>query len=83
MDFGPLFKKPGRLLLTRVPSGMTAMVLADVACRAAPRRHLHIVRDDQRLASLAEALNYFAPDVALLRFPAWDCLPYDRVPPVA
>ncbi|HKG74152.1 MAG TPA: transcription-repair coupling factor [Aestuariivirgaceae bacterium] len=83
MDFGPLFKKPRRLLLTRVPSGMTAMVLADLTRRAAPRRHLHIVRDDQRLASLAEALTFFAPDVALLRFPAWDCLPYDRVPPVA
>ncbi|MGH6874684.1 MAG: CarD family transcriptional regulator, partial [Aestuariivirgaceae bacterium] len=83
MDFGPLFKKSGRALLTRVPPGMNAMVLADLTRRAAPRRHLHIVRDDQRLASLAEALAFFAPDVKLLRFPAWDCLPYDRVPPVA
>jgi transcription-repair coupling factor (superfamily II helicase) len=83
MDFGPLFKKSGRLLLTRLPPGMSAMVLANLTRRASPRRHLHIVRDDQRLASLAEALTFFAPDVKLLRFPAWDCLPYDRVPPVA
>ena len=44
---------------------------------------LHIARDDQRMARLAEALTLFAPDHEVLRFPAWDCLPYDRVSPNA
>ena len=30
---------------------------------------------------MADALGFFAPDVEVLRFPAWDCLPYDRVSP--
>ncbi len=42
---------------------------------------LHIARDDARMARLAEALAFFAPDAEVLRFPAWDCLPYDRVSP--
>src|SRR5262249_61447598 len=29
------------------------------------------------------ALEFFAPDIAVLEFPAWDCQPYDRVSPHA
>ena len=42
---------------------------------------LHVTRDDARMARLADALAFFAPDIEVLRFPAWDCLPYDRVSP--
>ena len=42
---------------------------------------LHATRDDQRMARLHEALAFFAPEAEVLRFPAWDCLPYDRVSP--
>ena len=42
---------------------------------------LHVARDDARMARLAENLAFFAPDADVLRFPAWDCLPYDRVSP--
>ena len=42
---------------------------------------LHVARDDTRMARLAEALALFAPGAEVLRFPAWDCLPYDRVSP--
>ncbi len=33
------------------------------------------------MARLAEALAFVAPEAEILRFPAWDCLPYDRVSP--
>ena len=42
---------------------------------------LHIARDDTRLAVLAEAIAFFGPEVEVIAFPAWDCLPYDRVSP--
>ena len=42
---------------------------------------LHVARDDARMARLSEALRFFAPQAEVLRFPAWDCLPYDRVSP--
>ena len=65
-----------------VPEGFDALLLAR---RRAEHRGpvLHVARDDQRMAALAEALAFFAPDVEVLRFPAWDCLPYDRVSPNA
>ncbi len=44
---------------------------------------LHVARDDARLAHLAEALGFFAPAIEIVRIPAWDCLPYDRVSPNA
>ncbi|MBC7637512.1 MAG: transcription-repair coupling factor, partial [Acetobacteraceae bacterium] len=44
---------------------------------------LHVARDDARMARIAEALAFFAPGVEILQFPAWDCLPYDRVSPAA
>jgi transcription-repair coupling factor (superfamily II helicase) len=42
---------------------------------------LHIARDDTRLAGLQEAIGFFGPEIEVISFPAWDCLPYDRVSP--
>jgi transcription-repair coupling factor (superfamily II helicase) len=33
------------------------------------------------MSQTAETLAFFAPDCRVLTFPAWDCLPYDRVSP--
>ncbi len=42
---------------------------------------LHVARDDARMARMADMLAFFLPSLEVLRFPAWDCLPYDRVSP--
>ncbi len=42
---------------------------------------MHIARDDQRASVLIAAFSFFAPDIEVIDFPAWDCLPYDRVSP--
>ena len=62
------------------PEGYDALLLAQ---RRQEHRGsiLHACRDDSRMARLAEAVAFFAPEVEILRFPAWDCLPYDRVSP--
>ena len=74
-----------RLTLAGVPEGYDALVLADLARTAAGRGAavLHVAREDARLAALAEQVAFFAPDIEVLSFPAWDCLPYDRVSPHA
>ena len=71
--------KPGRLSLGGTPPGADAIVLGRVV--AGGRTLLHIARDDARMATLADALAFFHPGVRVLTFPAWDCLPYDRVSP--
>src|SRR5690606_24665271 len=40
-----------------------------------------ICRDGPRMSQLARALEFFAPDIDVMQFPAWDCQPYDRVSP--
>ena len=42
---------------------------------------IHVARDDRRLEAIRSALAFFAPDAIVMSFPAWDCLPYDRVSP--
>ncbi len=62
------------------PEGFDALVIAK-AVRARNGVHLHIARDDSRASQLAETLAFFDPQLPVLQFPAWDCLPYDRVSP--
>ncbi len=73
----------GRTLLAGVPEGLDARVIADLAQSGPAATVLHVARDDTRLARLADALAFFAPELEILRFPAWDCLPYDRVSPIS
>jgi len=62
------------------PEGFDALLLARRRAETdAPV--VHVCRDGARMARLADALGFFAPDVEVLVFPAWDCLPYDRVSP--
>ncbi len=66
-------------LLSGAPEGFDAKLLADELAKGRPV--LHIARDDRRLEAMRSALGFFAPDAVVLSFPAWDCLPYDRVSP--
>ena len=73
----------GRTVLAGVPDGYDAIVLGETARLLGGRILVHVALDDQRMASLAEALAFFAADIEIASFPAWDCLPYDRVSPAA
>ena len=55
------------------------MLLGSAVSTAPTTALLHVTRDDARMAQLAEAIAFFYPDIECLQFPAWDCLPYDRV----
>jgi len=70
-----------RVTLAGTPGGMDARVAAELA--SCGRDVLWIARDDVTAAAMVEALAFFAPTVEVLDFPAWDCLPYDRVSPQA
>lgn len=69
------------LTLSAVPDGYVGEVVADLTALLDAKPLVLVARDGQRLAEIERALRFFAPDVALLDFPAWDCLPYDRVSP--
>ncbi len=70
---------PGRTLLSGAPEGFDACVLASMAQNGPGV--LFIARDDRRMATVIDSLRFFAPATEIISFPAWDCLPYDRVSP--
>src|SRR5438105_11694430 len=85
------------LTLANVAEGAEGLVISDLARAIAarlsrpatslpaislPAISLAVVcRDGARMQQLARALEFFAPDLPVLQFPAWDCQPYDRVSP--
>ncbi|MDH5722535.1 MAG: DEAD/DEAH box helicase, partial [Alphaproteobacteria bacterium] len=74
-----------RRVIYGAPEGHDARILAKMALEVMSddRVHVHIALDDARISVLKELLAFFAPQVRVLTFPAWDCLPYDRVSPHA
>src|ERR1700744_1391322 len=79
---------PGRAVtLANVAEGAEALVTADLARAVAarpkpPAVSLAVVcRDGARMQQLARALDFFAPDLTVMQFPAWDCPPYHRASP--
>src|SRR5215475_1890451 len=80
--------KPGQpLTIARVADGAEGLVLADLARAIAARPNapainlVVVCRDGSRMAQLSRALAFFAPDIGVLEFPAWDCQPYVRASP--
>ena len=64
------------------PEGFDARLIAQLVSRA-NGPVVHVLRDDARMANMALALEFFAPEIPVLKFPAWDCLPFDRISPNA
>ena len=73
------------LTLAGVPSGFLPWLAADLARaahgRTKSRRAVVIAADEAAMRALADTVPAFAPEVEVLTFPAWDCLPYDRASP--
>jgi transcription-repair coupling factor (superfamily II helicase) len=70
------------ITLSGAPEGYDAvLILKELDNSNAPV--MHIARDDKRMAEMRAAIAFFAPDMPVITFPGWDCLPYDRVSPNA
>ncbi|MBV8889646.1 MAG: transcription-repair coupling factor [Alphaproteobacteria bacterium] len=78
-----LDRRPRPVTLFGAPEGHDAAVLGALLAEGEHELWLHVCRDDNRMARFAAALAFFHPGLATLSFPAWDCLPYDRVSPNA
>ncbi|APE43333.1 transcription-repair coupling factor [Sulfitobacter alexandrii] len=70
-----------KITLSGVPEGFDARAVLNEVAKGAPV--LHVARDDKRMAAMQAALAFHAPDMPVITFPGWDCLPYDRVSPHA
>jgi transcription-repair coupling factor (superfamily II helicase) len=73
--------RPRAVTLFGAPEGYDAAAIGTLLEAGPARLWLHVCRDDSRMARFLAALAFFHPTLAALAFPAWDCLPYDRVSP--
>ena len=62
-----------------VPDGVS--MLAMRGWLAEGRRLVYVARDDARMMAIRDAVAQLSPSVPVHVFPAWDCLPYDRLSP--
>jgi transcription-repair coupling factor (superfamily II helicase) len=73
------------MTLAGTPAGFLPWLAADLARAASSKsksaRAVFIAPDEGAMRALADAAGYFAPELEVLAFPAWDCLPYDRSSP--
>jgi transcription-repair coupling factor (superfamily II helicase) len=76
-----LAERPRAVSLFGAPEGYDAAAIGDIVAEGHTLPWLHVCRDDGRMARFAAALAFFHPELDALTFPAWDCLPYDRVSP--
>ena len=72
--------KTKHITLSGVPEGFDAIMLQKEAAEGGV---IHVARDANRMQAMQAALAFFAPELPVFLFPAWDCLPFDRVSPNA
>ncbi len=79
-DINRIIAAKAPLTLAAVARGAQPLVLADLA-RAAKTRAVFIAPDEAAMRAVSETAAFFAPELEVIEFPAWDCLPYDRASP--
>lgn len=79
-DLDRILSAKSPLTLSSVARGAQPLVLADLA-RAARGRTVFIAPDEAAMRAIVDSAAYFAPDLDVIDFPAWDCLPFDRASP--
>ncbi|NCC02588.1 MAG: transcription-repair coupling factor [Proteobacteria bacterium] len=67
--------------ISGVPAGHDARLILDLAVRAGRQPIVYVATDEVKAALLIETIGFFSPDLEVIPFPAWDCLPYDRISP--
>ncbi len=72
---------PPETLVVRAREGADAAFLLRLLAERRPPLLVHVARDAERLDRMARLLRFLDCPVPILRYPAWDCLPYDRVSP--
>ena len=84
-DLNRILSATGPLTLSSVARGAQPLVLADLAravgAQASKGRAVFVAADESAMRAISETAAFFAPELEVIEFPAWDCLPFDRASP--
>jgi transcription-repair coupling factor (superfamily II helicase) len=82
-DLNRILSAKSPLTLSSVVRGAQPLVMADLARAASTKggRAIFVATAEAEMRAVADAAAFFAPELDVIEFPAWDCLPYDRASP--
>ena len=79
----PTLSPEGPPAFAAEPLGLLAVRLVAAAREAGARGLLHVAGSERRAEALGRLAARLDPDLLVVPFPPWDCLPYERVSPSA
>ncbi len=79
-DIARIISAKSPLTLSSVARGAQPLIMADLA-RAAKGRAVFIAADETAMRAVGDSASFFAPELEVIEFPSWDCLPFDRASP--
>lgn len=81
LNLDHLIKNSSHVTLGGVPEGAEAFLLTEMLKQELTTPFLYVCRHETSIHGLEETLKFLCPDIDILIFPSWDCLPYDRMSP--
>ena len=67
--------------IIKINDDAIGFILSELITSSSKKYFLHITINEKRINELKDQINLFNPNINILTFPAWDCLPYDIISP--
>jgi transcription-repair coupling factor (superfamily II helicase) len=68
-------------VLTRIPKDSQGFLASEISKNFPNSDRVFIAQNDAEMDLIQKQLRFFSPEIEVLNFFAWDCLPYDRASP--
>jgi transcription-repair coupling factor (superfamily II helicase) len=68
-------------ILTKTPEDAHGFLAAEISRNFSDSDFVFIASNDAEMETIHQQINFFASNLEVLNFYAWDCLPYDRASP--
>lgn len=81
LNLDHLIKNSSHVTLGGVPEGAEAFLLKEMLAQKSGTPFIYICHHESHINELESTLRFLCPDLDILIFPPWDCLPYDRMSP--
>lgn len=82
MDYKVKLKNIGEsCILTKIPHDAEIFLTAEISKNFPKSDFLFVAQNDVEMEIVQKQIQFFAPQLEVLNFPAWDSLPYDRASP--
>ncbi|AIL12550.1 transcription-repair coupling factor [Candidatus Paracaedimonas acanthamoebae] len=76
-----LIKESSQVTLEGIPEEAEAFLLKEMLAQKLGTSFIYICHHETHINELEATLRFLCPDLDILIFPPWDCLPYDRMSP--